>query len=66
LKKKNREIKTLDVPLPDNFQILGVGVAIKKGNFALKQRVAKIVKEMREDGTLAKFENKWNISKVQS
>ena len=66
LKKKNRELKTLNVPLSEDFQIFGVGIAIKKGNFALKQRVAKAIADMREDGTLAKFERKWNVGEEQS
>jgi len=66
LKKKNRELKTLDVPLPKDFQIFGVGMALKKGNFALKQRVAKAISDMKEDGTLAKFEKKWNVGEVQA
>lgn len=66
LLKKNPELKAIDIPLPEDFQIFGVGIAIKKGNITLKEETTKIINSMKADGSLAALEKKWQVGGVQS
>jgi ABC-type amino acid transport substrate-binding protein len=59
--KKNPEIKYVKAPLPEDFQIFGVGIGIKKENLKLKKQIEKVVQEMKNDGTMKKLEQRWNI-----
>ncbi len=65
LQKKNPEIKTLEVKLPEDFQILGIGIGIKKNNTRMQKEVTQIVQKIKKDGTLRKFEQKWNLPSAQ-
>lgn len=64
LQNKNPEIKTLKVPLPEEFQIFGAGIALKK-NSQLTTQVAQAITTLKENGTMKKLETKWNIMEVQ-
>jgi ABC-type amino acid transport substrate-binding protein len=61
LQQKNPQIKTITVPLPAEFQIYGMGIAVSKKHATLAQETASIIKAMRQDGTLARLEKTWQI-----
>jgi len=60
LQQKNPEIKTLPVRLTPEFQIFGMGIALKK-DAALSKNVETAIMAMRNDGTLKKLEIKWQL-----
>ena len=64
--KKNSEIKYLTVPIPKEFQIFGVGIALKKENTKLQKQIQQAIKQLRENKTLQQLEQKWNMPGVQS
>ncbi|MBA2306943.1 amino acid ABC transporter substrate-binding protein [Candidatus Dependentiae bacterium] len=59
LRRLNPEIKVLKVPLTDNFQVYGCGIALKQENSALTAEVTSLIEDMRRNGTLKKLEQKW-------
>lgn len=61
LVQKNPEIKVLQVPLDQDYMSYGNGICIKKENTALQQQAQSIIKAMKDDGTLKKLEEKWNL-----
>ena len=61
LQKKNSELALLSVPLSTDFQMYGCGIAIQKNQGAFIQSVEKIIREMREDGTVKTLEIKWQL-----
>ena len=56
------EIKTLDVPLAPEDQEQGVGIAIKRKNASLIKQVQQAVEQLKSDGTIEGYANKWGIS----
>lgn len=61
LKRQNPELQILPVALPDDFQVYGCGIAIKKDNVDLTASVTSVIEAMQTDGTLAKLEQKWQL-----
>lgn len=61
LMKKNPEIKKLEIEIPEKFQVFGTGIAIKKENRSLTTQVTKIIQELKQNKTLQKLEQKWDI-----
>lgn len=61
LMKKDPKLKSLPVPLPPQFQIFGMGIAAKKANIALTEQIEAIIATMKEDKTLTKLEEKWQL-----
>lgn len=61
LKRKNSEVRVLEVPLPEGFQVYGCGIALKQDNTALTTQVTALIEDMRIDGTLKKLEQKWQL-----
>lgn len=59
LMKKNPELKSIPVPLPDEFQIYGMGIAIAKDNQSLGDEVSSAVLQMKQDGAMARFSSRW-------
>lgn len=59
MKKKFPELKFINIPLNENEWVLGNGVGIKKENTLLKESVSQALKEIKEEGTIAKLELKW-------
>ncbi len=59
LKKQHPEIKTLNVPLPEEETILGFGIGIKKRNLELFQQIQAIIQGLKESGELKHLEDKW-------
>ncbi len=60
--KKNGEFKALEVPLPEEFQVYGMGIALKKSNQELSQKVGTFIQKMKAEGSLQKLEKKWSLS----
>ncbi len=65
LQNKNPKIKILKVPLPKEFQIFGIGIALKK-NSNLTQNIKAAISSLQKNGIIKKLEQKWNIQEVQS
>lgn len=51
----------IELPLPPQLTVYGCGIAIKRGNKSLTTSVAKVIKGLRRDGTLAALEKSWNM-----
>lgn len=58
---KYPEIQLVDVPLKENEQALGIGIAIKKDNEKLINEITFAINELKNDGSLKALELKWNI-----
>lgn len=58
LQKQFPEVKILKVKLEKPWAE-GVGIALKKGNSDLKEKLEKIVAELKQDGTVKKLITKW-------
>lgn len=63
---KDPELKGLNVPLPPPFQVYGMGIALKKENNELTQKIQTVVAQMKSDKTLSKYEEKWQLKEVGS
>lgn len=61
LMKQTPDLKPLEIPLPKEFQTMGMGIAFKKSNPVLATRVERAIKAMRTDGTLGRLERRWNL-----
>ena len=61
LARTNPEIKIMRVPLPQEYQLYGMGIAIKKTNTQFAQQVSEIVEQLKQDGTLTKLEQRWQL-----
>lgn len=60
-KNKYPQIKLLDVTLAPEDQVHGVGIAIKKENASLIKQVQNAVDELKQEGTIKQYEEKWEI-----
>ena len=60
-KTKYPEIVSLDIPLTPELQEFGMGIAIKKNNNELKQRVETAIIELTKDGIIEALAKKWGI-----
>lgn len=58
------EIKYMSVPLPPEFQIFGCGIALKKENESLKNKITEIVRQLKQEGTIKQLEAKWQVTGV--
>jgi arginine transport system substrate-binding protein len=59
LKQQHPEIEVLSIPLPEDENILGFGIGIKKGNQELFDQVQQIMQELKASGELKQLEDKW-------
>jgi polar amino acid transport system substrate-binding protein len=59
---KYPQIKILELPLADEDQIEGIGIAIKKENTALIEKINKSVKNLEERKVVTTLEAQWNIA----
>lgn len=59
--RQNPEIKVVQIPLPADYQLYGMGIALKKENTTLKQNVERIITELKQDGTIKKLELLWKL-----
>jgi cystine transport system substrate-binding protein len=61
LVQKNPELKILSVPLDEEYKSFGNGICIKKGNQSLSIQVQDAIQVMKNDGTIKRLEEKWNL-----
>lgn len=57
--RKNPKIKGFPVPLPEELQIDGMGIAVKKENNALSDAISAAIAAMKADGTMNKLAARW-------
>jgi ABC-type amino acid transport substrate-binding protein len=60
-KAKFAEIQILEVPLDEEDQTQGVGIAIKQNNSDLIDQVKRAVSELKSNGTINDLEKKWGV-----
>jgi ABC-type amino acid transport substrate-binding protein len=65
LAQQNPEIKLLSIPLGTEFQLYGMGIAIKKSNTALALQISTAINQLKEQGTISSLENKWGLGETQ-
>ena len=58
-KKQTPELTEINVPLPKAFQSTGVGIGINRNNDYLIKKVSTIITELKNNGTIAKLQDKW-------
>jgi ABC-type amino acid transport substrate-binding protein len=58
---KYPEIQIVDIPLKENEQALGMGIALKKNNEQLIDEVSRAIDELKKNGSLKAVEQKWNM-----
>jgi ABC-type amino acid transport substrate-binding protein len=56
------QLKSIAVPLPSEYQIYGMGIALKKENKSLTEMVQKTIEGMIADGIIKKLELKWQLN----
>jgi ABC-type amino acid transport substrate-binding protein len=56
------QLKSISVPLPLEYQIYGMGIALKKDNTSLTVMVQTTIEGMIADGTIKKLELKWQLN----
>jgi ABC-type amino acid transport substrate-binding protein len=59
LMRKNPAIKGLPVPLPEDLQIDGMGIALKKENSEQSAAIRAAIEAMKADGTINKLAARW-------
>lgn len=59
LMRKNPEMKSLSVPLPEDFQIYGMGIALNQKSVALSQAIEQTIDAMKTDGTMTRIAARW-------
>ena len=60
-KNKYPQIQILDVELAPEDQVQGIGIAIRKNNVDLIDRVEKAIEQLRNAQTIQVFEKRWEI-----
>lgn len=55
------QILIVDVPLAQQVQAQGIGIALKKDNHAIIEQVACAVDQLKANGTISKLEEKWKL-----
>lgn len=55
-------IQILDVPLDEENQVHGMGIAIKQNNTTLTEEIQKNITELQQEGIIKELEKKWNLS----
>ncbi len=58
------EIVSLAVPLPEEFQVFGYGIALQKKNTVLTNAITSIIQQLRTEGLLQQLETKWKVDGV--
>lgn len=60
-KTKYPQIKVIDVPLAKKDQVQGVGIAIKKENRQLSNKLEQAVRNLQSSGIIKCYEEKWGL-----
>ena len=61
LQKQEPLLVSIDVPLPDEFVVYGMGIAIKKNNVQFAENVKATIQALKQDGLLKKLEIQWGL-----
>lgn len=59
---KYPQIKVLDLPLAPQDQIQGIGIAVKKNNTQLTEKIEASIKNLEQNQTISTLEKKWAIA----
>lgn len=59
LQKKHAEIKIVNIPLSEEYIILGCGIGVKKENKELCHQIQEAIQELKTSGELQQLEDKW-------
>jgi len=59
--KQKPELVSIMVPLPAQFQVAGCGIALRKQDARLASQLEQVVGQMRQDGTLKRLEQQWQL-----
>jgi len=59
LKKKFPQLQVLPIDLPENAWVLGNGIGINKQNHALIKDIQNAVNELKEEGVITQYAQKW-------
>lgn len=59
LQRQNKELQSLLIDVPLQYQSKGAGIAVNKNNSALSQQVSAAIKTLQQNGTIRALENKW-------
>lgn len=60
-KAKYPEIQIMDMPLADDEQALGIGIAIKQDNGAMIKKITGAIELLKAEGTMNMLEKKWSM-----
>jgi polar amino acid transport system substrate-binding protein len=60
--KKYSQIKILPLPLAPEDQEQGIGIALKKNNVTLIQKIKQAIQPLQKNGSIKELEAKWNLS----
>lgn len=61
LKKQEPSLVALDIPLPDAFKVYGMGIALKKSNQQLVQKIEQLITALKKNGELSRLETTWGL-----
>lgn len=61
LKDMFPNLVSINLPLPEQLIIEGNGIAVKRSNSKLAQKIEIIINDMKRDGTIATFERAWKM-----
>lgn len=56
------QIKTLDLPLPEQEQAQGVGICLNKNSVELAQEINQAVEQLKNQGIISALEQKWGLT----
>jgi ABC-type amino acid transport substrate-binding protein len=59
---KLSQIRSVEIPLDPEDYVLGIGIAIKKENTDLIQKLTQAVEQIQQAGLISDYEKKWGIS----
>ncbi|MBI2345028.1 transporter substrate-binding domain-containing protein [Candidatus Dependentiae bacterium] len=54
-------MKIIDLPLTEEEQIQGIGIAIKKNNQILAKQIQQAINNLEKNGIISELEKKWNL-----
>lgn len=61
IQKANPGFKSLAVPLPEAFQVFGMGIAIARNNKALALQISSVIEQMKSEKVLESLEIRWQL-----
>ncbi|HEV2917109.1 MAG TPA: transporter substrate-binding domain-containing protein [Candidatus Babeliales bacterium] len=64
IQQENPDMSFVQIPVPQEYQSKGNGIAIHSDNHILAQRVTEVVSCMKKDGFIEQSEQTWNIRRL--